>query len=107
MANQLTSAIELNIGASVRALRLAKNIDQKSLAEQAGISVRALKNLENGQGTTLKTFLTTIRALEHETWVLSIAPDASIHPLTMPLPTDARQRATPRKLTRTRPAPKS
>jgi transcriptional regulator with XRE-family HTH domain len=88
--------LEVALGENLKALRLNKNIDQKSLAERAGISVRALKNLENGLGSTLKSFTAVLRALGREEWLDSIAPVASINPLTLTRDAQPRQRARPR-----------
>lgn len=42
--------MEVDLGARLKALRLSRNIDQATLAERAGISVRALRKLETGDG---------------------------------------------------------
>jgi transcriptional regulator with XRE-family HTH domain len=85
--------LEASLGENLKRLRLNKNIDQKSLAAQAGLSLRALKNLENGQGSTLKSLVTVVRALGREDWLGSIAPIASINPLSLVRTATPRQRA--------------
>ncbi|MDB5774947.1 MAG: family transcriptional regulator [Herbaspirillum sp.] len=92
-----TDELEVALGESLKALRLNKNIDQKSLAERAGISVRALKNLENGHGSTLKSFTAVLRALGREEWLRTVAPVATINPLTLTRDAKPRQRARPRQ----------
>lgn len=94
---QTPDEMEATLGDSLRALRLHKNIDQRSLAEQAGISVRAVKNLENGDGSTLKSFTRVLRALGREEWLATVAPVASINPLELNREAQPRQRARPRK----------
>ena len=56
------------LGSALRAARLAQNIDQLTLARQAGVSETALKNLESGGGT-VRTLIRVIRALGREGWL--------------------------------------
>lgn len=89
-----TEELETALGASLKALRLDRNIDQHSLAAQAGISVGALKHLENGQGSTLRTLIAVLRALDRTEWLDKVAPLASINPLNLTESATRRQRAT-------------
>ena len=59
-------------GTHIKNLRLQKNLGQEALAEEAGISPGALKNLENGQGATLKTLIKVLRILKRLTWLGTI-----------------------------------
>jgi len=96
--NETPDEMEAALGERLKALRLARNLDQKSLAERAGISVRALRNLEGGQGSTLKSLVRVLRALDREDWLKSIAPVATINPLLLGRNAEPRQRAgKPRK----------
>jgi len=84
MANSLnrsTEDWEHWIGEQCRSLRIAAGLDQLALADNAGISVGALKHLEGGQGCSLKTLIRTIRALKRTDWLESLAPLISISPL--------------------------
>ena len=95
--HQTIEELESALGSSLKALRLDRNIDQQSLADQAGVSIGALKNLENGKGSTVKTLVSTLRALDRADWLTTIAPVASINPLTLTESATPRQRAgTPR-----------
>lgn len=85
--------LEEVLGASLKALRLDLNIDQQTLAERAGISIGALKNLENGKGSTVKTLVSTLKVLDRTEWLTTIAPVASVNPLTHTQSTAVRQRA--------------
>ena len=85
--------MELALGARLRALRLDRNIDQKTLAERAGVSVRALRNLEGGLGSTLRTLTSVLRALGRSEWLQSIAPVATINPLMLTRAAAPRQRS--------------
>jgi transcriptional regulator with XRE-family HTH domain len=84
---------ETLLGERLKALRLAQNLDQITLAQRAGMSVGTLKNLEGGAGSTLKTLIAVLRILGRDEWLSSIAPIATINPLNMPRPGQQRQRA--------------
>lgn len=85
--------LEASLGENLKQLRLARNIDQRSLAEQAGVSTRALQSLENGEGSSLSTLMKVVRALGRESWVDTIAPVATINPMAMVNQRKPRQRA--------------
>lgn len=85
--------LEVRLGEAVRAVRLQKNLDQISLAKQAGVSVTALKHLESGEGAGVKTLIKIIRALGREDWITQLAPVVSINPLHMVKEKSERQRA--------------
>ena len=96
--NQTLSEHELDLGEKLKRLRLNKNWDQKMLAARAGVSVRALRNLEAGNGSTVKTLLSIVRALGRESWLETIAPVATINPLTLTSRASKRVRATSPKV---------
>lgn len=91
--NASIAEIEASLGERLKALRLDKNVDQKTLAERAGISLRAVKNLEGGLGSTLKSLVAVLRALDHDQWLQTIAPIATINPLSLTRSAAPRQRA--------------
>lgn len=80
-ANLTPEEMESELGENLRRLRLNKNLDQKTVAERSGISVRALRNLEGGQGSTVKTLIVVLRTLGREEWLQTVAPVATINPL--------------------------
>lgn len=88
---------ESGLGEQMRTLRLRANLDQISLAERAGIGLTAVKNLESGKGTTIKTLIKALRALDRADWLLTLAPPVSISPLQMLKAKPARQRASRRR----------
>lgn len=92
-----TEELETQLGARLRALRLERNLDQATLAARAGVSLNALKHLEGGRGSTLKTLMSVLRALDRLEWLDTIAPVATINPLTMPRAATPRQRAAARR----------
>jgi transcriptional regulator with XRE-family HTH domain len=93
IVHQTIEEMEAALGASLKALRLDLNIDQKTVADQAGISIGALKNLENGRGSTVRSLVSILRVLGRAEWLTAIAPVASINPLTHTGAVTPRQRA--------------
>ena len=86
--------LETVLGEQLKKLRLSRNIDQTLLAERAGISRRALQNLEAGTGSSAASLLSVVRALDREDWLALLAPSATINPLNMVRNRRERQRAT-------------
>ncbi len=86
------------LGTSIRKLRIDRNLTQAELAAQAGISLHALQNLESGEGATVRTLVTALRALGREEWLKSLAPTPTINPLSLPRGSFERKRA--RKVSR-------
>ena len=85
------------IGESIRLLRLQKNLPQKSLAAQAGVSMSALRHLESGQGANLGTLIRVVRALDKQEWLEALAPRITINPLHMTPSPATRRRARARR----------
>jgi len=98
--HQTVEEMEAALGANLKALRLDMNIDQEAIAARAGISISALKNLENGNGSTVRSLVSTLRALGRADWLATIAPVASVNPLTHTEAATPRKRAAPAKSTR-------
>lgn len=91
------SDLELELGAHLRDLRLRLNIDQRLLAEQAGVALNVVKNLESGKGSTITSLIKILRILGRTDWLENVAPTASISPLQMLKTKHVRQRASRRK----------
>jgi transcriptional regulator with XRE-family HTH domain len=89
--------LEIFLGEDVKELRLQKNIDRRTLCARAGVSENALRNLEGGKGTTLKTLIRVIKALNRESWFNQVAPKTSINPLYLVREKEQRQRARRKK----------
>lgn len=69
------------LGGRLKRLRLNRNLDQRTTAEKAGISEKALRNLESGRGSTVETLLRVLKALDHLQGLDMLAPEASVNPL--------------------------
>ena len=94
MTNSMTTEEwEATLGRQLRELRLRQNVDQRQLAEQAGVALNVVKNLEAGKGATVKSLVKVLRALGRAAWIDSLAPAVSISPLQMLKPKPSRQRA--------------
>jgi transcriptional regulator with XRE-family HTH domain len=72
---------EQRLGEQFRALRIAAGLDQATLAERAGLSIGAVRGLERGTGSSLKTVVQVSRSLGREDWLASIAPRVSVSPI--------------------------
>lgn len=88
--------LALSVGENIKTLRLQKNLTQQSLAEQAGVSMTALRHLESGQGANLFTLIRIVRALDKQEWLQALAPRVTINPLHM-TSSRTRQRARQKK----------
>ncbi len=91
--------IEIEFGQQLRDLRLRRNIDQRQLAEQSGVALNAVKNLENGRGATLTSLVKVLRSLGRADWLETLAPTVGISPLQMLKAKQPRQRASKSKET--------
>jgi transcriptional regulator with XRE-family HTH domain len=87
-----TEEWEAAIGAQVRAARIATNLGQSDLAARADISLGAVKNLEAGKGSSLKTLVRVARALGRTDWLESFTPPITVSPLAMLSSKDAARR---------------
>jgi transcriptional regulator with XRE-family HTH domain len=98
---QTSAELEVRLGSHLRELRLLRNLDQKSLAERAGLSLNAVKHLESGRGARLNSLIKVLRALGRTDWLETLAPIVSISPMQMLKrgsrePRRARRRTRPR-----------
>ena len=75
--------LQTALGERIRRLRLSRNLDQRATAEKAGISLRALGNLEGGRGSTVETLLRTLKALDRLEGIEALAPEITVDPLAL------------------------
>lgn len=87
------------LGASIRSARLADNLSLETLAARSGISVSALRNLENGKNASTVTLLEVCRTLRRTDWILNIAPPEINDALFDRAEPKKRLRASPRRKT--------
>jgi transcriptional regulator with XRE-family HTH domain len=74
---------EAKVGRQIRAARVASGLDQARLASLANVSLATLSNLERGKGSTLKTLVAVVRALERTDWLENLAPEVTVSPMQM------------------------
>ena len=73
--------IEAAICEKLEHIRLARNVTQVDLAEQAGVSLRTVRRLEKGQGVSLDTFIRVLIALGVQQNLEAMLPDPRIRPI--------------------------
>jgi len=83
LVKRTTGEWEAVIGAEVRAARISANLDQAELAQRADVSLGAVRNLEAGRGSTLRTLVRVVRALGRAEWLEALAPPITVSPLAM------------------------
>lgn len=64
----------VEVGDSIRKLRLQRNLSQGVVAERSGISFGAYRNIESGQGASLRSFLAVCRTLGKTDWLRTLPP---------------------------------
>ena len=62
------------LGANLRASRLALNISQQTAADQCGISLKAVRNLESGANSSTESLVSYCRILRKVDWIMHLAP---------------------------------
>ena len=75
--------LQVALGERIRKLRLSRNTDQRTTAAKAGISEKALRNLESGHGSTVQTLVRTLKALGYLQGIEMLAPEATVDPLAL------------------------
>ncbi len=62
------------LGEDVRAHRLGMNITQQATAARSGISLKALRNIEDGKNASMKSFVSVCRTLGKLDWIAALEP---------------------------------
>ncbi|MDR0431975.1 MAG: helix-turn-helix domain-containing protein [Bifidobacteriaceae bacterium] len=73
--------VEGQLGRQFRRLRLDQNRDQAEVAASANISLSALKSLEAGRGSSLRTVIRAARALGRLDWLSELHPEPEVSPI--------------------------
>ncbi len=74
---------EAEIGAQIRTVRMLAGISQADLAKRANVAIGALAGLEGGRGSTLKTLIAVVRALDRTEWLEQLSSQIAISPMQM------------------------
>jgi transcriptional regulator with XRE-family HTH domain len=84
--------LQIELGRRLRRLRLQRNINQRTLAEKAGVALTALQKLEAGRGSTVQTLVRTLKALNYLEGLEMLAPEPTVNPLALLRSTKPQQR---------------
>jgi transcriptional regulator with XRE-family HTH domain len=76
-----SNQIEAALCKRLESIRLSRNITQRQLAEEAGISVRTIGRLEKGEGISLDTFIRVLTALGVQQNLEALLPDPTVRPI--------------------------
>jgi transcriptional regulator with XRE-family HTH domain len=85
------------LGERIRELRLREDIAQTVLGARSGISLKAVKNLENGTGATVASLLRVLRTLGRTEWIETLGPKVGISPMQLLTRKKVRIRASRKK----------
>jgi transcriptional regulator with XRE-family HTH domain len=80
------------LGKQLQEMRIAKNLDQVTTAERAGISEKALRNLEGGRGSSIETLVRVLKALDSLDGLRLLAPKPTVSPLALLRPSKTARR---------------
>lgn len=69
------------VGKAIREWRLRADITQQSLADRSGVSLNAVRHLEDGSGATLGTFVQVCRSLGRDRWILDLENFPEVSPI--------------------------
>ena len=70
------------LGRAVRLLRVNQRMTQEDLAKSANIALTALRNLEAGRGSSLRSFILVLRVLGQTDWLSALTPkEPSVSPM--------------------------
>lgn len=71
------------LGERLRKLRIMHRMTQQEVAERAGVSIRAVRDLETGAGSKIDTLLRVLKAVQSVDALDAIAPDIGVDPMAM------------------------
>ncbi len=74
-------ALRSELGRRLAKLRLARNVTQSALAENAGVGLRTLRRIEAGQPCSLDSLLRLASALGLADGLLNAVPSQEIRPI--------------------------
>lgn len=75
--------IEKELGKRLKNRRLDLNLSQTEIAERSGLSRRTITAIEHGEGSTLRTLIALLRALNALDTLEGLLPDPGISPMKM------------------------
>jgi transcriptional regulator with XRE-family HTH domain len=75
--------LQIALGERIRKLRLLRNLGQRETSDKAGVSEKALRNLETGRKSSVETLLRTLKALNYLEGIEMLVPEVTINPLAL------------------------
>ena len=75
--------LQRDLGDRLRRLRIDRDLSQQQLAGKAGISLKTLRNLELGAGSSVDTLLRALKALDVHNPLDALAPAPVVSPLAL------------------------
>lgn len=92
-----SNQIEVTLCNQIENIRLSRNITQRKLAAEAGVSQRTIARLEKGEGVSLDTFIRILIALGLQQNLETLLPDPTVRPVDrITLKGNQRKRARPK-----------
>lgn len=85
------------LGGRIRRLRIGRDLDQVTTAERAGVSEKALRNLETGRGSSVETLVRVLKALDALAGLDTLVPEPTVDPIAL-----LRHRREPQRVRRVR-----
>ena len=76
-----SSEIEAALCERLESIRLSRNMTQRQLAKEAGVSPRTIGRLAKGEGVSLDTFIRVLTALKIQQSLESLLPDPTVRPI--------------------------
>ncbi len=92
-----TNEVLTELGDRIKAVRIAKSVTQRELAEQTNLSVRTISNLESGRDVSFSTVIEVLRALGQLEGMDLMIPAQGIRPSQIAALGKPRERASSRK----------
>lgn len=76
-----SAEIEAALCRRLESIRLSRNLTQRQLAAEAGVSPRTIGRLAKGEGVSLDTFIRVLAALKIQQSLESLLPDPTVRPI--------------------------
>ena len=80
---QTPAELQRDLGERLRRLRIGRDLSQEQLAGKAGVSLKTLRNLEHGAGSSVETLLRTLKALGVANLLEALVPAPMVSPLAL------------------------
>lgn len=63
-----------SLGRNLRAERLVQNLSQQIVADRSGLSLKAVRNIENGANASTFSLMAYCRTLGKTDWIMALEP---------------------------------